>query len=502
MNGLVLGTWTFPSAHQWAYLIRHHIVRAHRVSRRRRAAMLRLTTPQHDFWDQLLPIEARVLGRELAAVDALLDDARFLAPFCSRFPSRRGRRTIPMETYLRLMYLKKKYALGYEILVAEVADSVSWRRFCRISLGDRVPDASTLIKLTNGPCQGIVAEIHDALVRTLAEKKVIRSRRLRVDTTVVAANIRYPTDADLLADGVRVVTRTIRQLHKAGVETAATFRDVGRSVRQRLGRLARGLQQPAVPNRDTRAAMTAEVLRITQKMVQRAEAVRGAVAQAVANQGEAAGPVVQRRLDQLTTWLVRTRRIIAQTEQVLTGNVHIKDRMVSLFDPDARPIRKGKLRVPGGTEFGYKVVVADDERGFVTDYEVTAGNPSDSGLLVPAVKRHIARVGSVPRGVAVDRGMVSPTADGALETFGVKRRCLPKSGKRTEAERLKERSWWFRRLRAFRAGGEGRISLLKRKYGWRRSGVRGINRTTEWVGWGVVTHNLSKYAQIRVATAA
>lgn len=107
------------------------------------------------------------------------------------------------------------------------------------------------------------------------------------------------------------------------------------------------------------------------------------------------------------------------------------------------------------------------------------------------MNQHIARVGKPPIGVAVDRGMVPPKGG-----------CLPKMGKKTDAERAKERSSWFRRLRAFRAGGEGRISLLKRKYGWRRSRVRGLARTQEWVGWGVVAHNLSKYAQKQTAKAA
>ena len=104
--------------------------------------MLRLVSPQRDFFDRLLPPEAQVLSPQLKAVDDLLDDERFLASFRARFPSRRGRCTIPMETYLRLMYLKQKYQLGYESLVQEVIDSVSWRRFCRISLGATVPDGA------------------------------------------------------------------------------------------------------------------------------------------------------------------------------------------------------------------------------------------------------------------------------------------------------------------------------------------------------------------------
>lgn len=464
--------------------------------------MLRLTTRQRDFWDHLLPAEAPIMSPTLAAVDAILDDDCFLAPFRTRFTSTRGRLTIPMETYLRLMYLKMKYQLGYESLVEEVTDSVSWRRFCRISLGARVPDASTLIKLTNGPCQGLVEEVHGALIKKLVEKKVLRARKLRVDTTVVEANIRYPTDADLLADGVRVVTRTIRQLHQAGVEAAGKFRDVSRSVQRRLTSLAKGLKGEEEQKQVTRAEVTAEVLQIVQQMVKRAEEVRERVATIVAAQGKQARPAVARRLQQLTTWLERTRRVIAQTQQVLGGNPHVKDRLVSLFDPDARPIKKGRVKIPLGTEFGYKVVEADDERGFVTDYEVTSGNPEDSTLLVPAVKRHVDRVGKPPQRIAVDRGMASTKADSALEDLGIAYRCLPKRGKRSEAEREKERSGWFRRLHAFRAGGEARISVLKRKYGWRRSRARGIDRVRTWVGWGVVTHNLNKYARFQAARAA
>ncbi len=219
--------------------------------------MLRLTTDQPDFWEYLLPEEARRMHPELRVVDEVLDDQRFLEPFLGRFSARRGRYTIPMETYLRMMYLKTKYQLGYESLVEEVTDSVSWRRFCRISLSGRVPDASTLIKLTHGPCVGLADEVHDALVKELAKKKVLRGRKVRVDTTVVEADIHYPTDADLLADGVRVVTRTVRKLQQAGIATSVRFRNVTRSVRKRLLRLAKGLKQTQLKKRVARAEVTA-----------------------------------------------------------------------------------------------------------------------------------------------------------------------------------------------------------------------------------------------------
>jgi transposase, IS5 family len=462
--------------------------------------MLRLTRQQKDFWEDLLPEEARRMSPELRAVDAFLDDERFLAPFRSRFPSKRGRYTIPMETYLRLMFLKMRYQLGYETLVAEVTDSVGWRRFCRISLSARVPDASTLIKLTNGPCQGLAQDVHDALVKKLTEEKVLRGRKVRVDTTVVEADIHYPTDVGLLADGVRVVTRTVKQLGRLGAGVEGKFRDVGRSVKKRLLALGKGLKQDNEEKKQaTRASVTAEVLTITERLVRRARQAEQQVKAWVGQQGEQAPRKVKRRLRQLTTWLERTEQVIAQTKEVLGGNVHIPNRLISLFDADARPIKKGNLRRP--TEFGYKVSVTDEDLGFVTDYEVTSGNPADTTVLVPAIERHAKRVGRVPKEVATDRGMARPTNEKALLKLGVERCSLPKTGSKTAAEREKERSRWFRRLQRFRAGGEGRISLLKRKYGWRRSRLRGLDGVKTWVGWGAIAHNLAKYGQMQAAAA-
>jgi transposase, IS5 family len=450
--------------------------------------MLRLTSPQHDFWDYLLPPGVRAMSRELEAVDALLDDERFLDPFRTRFTAKRGRCTIPMETYLRLMYLKMRYQLGYESLVAEVSDSVSWRRFCRISLSDAVPDASTLIKLTNGPCQGLAEEVHGALVQRLAEKKVLHARQLRVDTTVVEADIRYPTDADLLADGARVITRTMKRLQRGGLAAARPFRGAGPTIRQAILSLAKGLKQADDRRQVTRASVTAKVLGVVERLVRRVRKLRQDLEPELTEQR--AG--VHRQVAQLDTWIARTERVIWQTQQVLGGNVHIKDRLVSLFDPDARPIRKGKLNVAGGTEFGYKVAVADEERGFVTAYAVYAGNPEDGTVLVPTVDRHIALLGRAPHAVATDRGMTSGGNERALSDRGVVRCSLPRPGKKGPTEDTR----WFRRLQRFRAGGEARISLLKRQYGWRRSRLRGAQRTETWVGWGVITHNLTRYARL------
>jgi transposase, IS5 family len=113
------------------------------------AIMFRTVNDQPTLWDAILPSELLVLPTELARVDALLDDAVFLRPFAAYFDARIGRPSIPMETYLRLMFLKFRYRLGFESLCREVADSISWQRFCRIPFGTRVPHPTTLMKLTS-----------------------------------------------------------------------------------------------------------------------------------------------------------------------------------------------------------------------------------------------------------------------------------------------------------------------------------------------------------------
>ena len=100
--------------------------------------MLRERSVVESLWEAVLPAELRKLPPELGKVDEILDGDRFLAPLRARLTSSIGRPTIPIETYLRLMYLKHRYGLGYETLCKEVADSFTWRRFCRIAVDGRV----------------------------------------------------------------------------------------------------------------------------------------------------------------------------------------------------------------------------------------------------------------------------------------------------------------------------------------------------------------------------
>ena len=154
--------------------------------------MLRTVNDQPTLWDAILPAAALVMSSELARVDVLLDDPVFFEPFVAFFDARQGRPSIPMETYLRLMFLKFRYRLGYETLCPEVTDSISWQRFCRIPLGTRVPHPTTLMKITTKCGDTTVAALNQALLAKAAQAKLLRVNKVRADTTVVGAKAQRP----------------------------------------------------------------------------------------------------------------------------------------------------------------------------------------------------------------------------------------------------------------------------------------------------------------------
>jgi transposase, IS5 family len=229
------------------------------------AIVFRTVGVQPSLWESVLPEELRRLPEELCRVDALLDDPAFFTPFVPFFDPRMGRPSTPMETYLRLMFLKFRYRLGYESLCREVADSIGWRRFCRIGLDGSVPHPTTLIKLTTRCGAGGVAGLNEALLAKAAEAKLLRTNRIRVDTTVVPANVSYPTDSGLLAKAVHRIAATGKRIQAAGGATGTTLRDRSRAAGKRAHVIAAKLRLRGAVGRD---ATQATVLRVTSELAE------------------------------------------------------------------------------------------------------------------------------------------------------------------------------------------------------------------------------------------
>jgi IS5 family transposase len=477
--------------------------------------MFRTVGDQPTLWEAILPDELRRLPEELARVDLLLDDPRFFAPFAPFFDPRQGRPSTPMETYLRLMFLKFRYRLGFESLCREVSDSIMWRQFCRIGIDQPVPHPTTLMKLTTRCGSTAVDGLNETLLAKAAEAKLLRCTRVRVDTTVVPANVAYPTDSGLLAKAVRRIAATGRRIQAAGGGTRTRVRDRSRAAGKRAHDLNAKLRTRNVAAKDEAlavvrrknaeladlaetAAVEAERLLSNAKRALRAARKKAAELAAAGGRDAVAGRRrgrLARAVQDLTGLLDATRRIAAQTRQRLSGTTPDgATRRVSLHDPDARPIAKGRLGKP--VEFGSKAQVCDNDDGIVLDHDVQRGNPADAPRLEPAIERVIKRTGRKPRTVAADRGYGDQAVDDALHDLGVRNVVIPRRGRPSKARQEVEHRRAFRRHVKWRTGCEGRISTLKRGYGWDRSRIDTLEGARIWVGHGVLAHNLIKISAL------
>ena len=208
-----------------------------------------------------------------------------------------------------------------------------------------------------------------------------------------------------------------------------------------------------------------------------------------------AGGRLHRAVNDLAELLDATRAIAAQTRQRVAGTTPPgATRQVSLHDPDARPIAKGRLGKP--VEFGGKAQVMDNDDGVIVDHNMEPGNPADAPQLAKAVKRVIARTGRKPRTVTADRGYGEQSVEDDLAELGVRHVVIPRKGKHGRARQAEERRRAFRRTVKWRTGCEGRISTLKRGYGWDRTRIDGTEGARIWTGHGVLAHNLVKIAAL------
>jgi IS5 family transposase len=454
--------------------------------------MLRLSGGQvESLWDEVLPGEVRELPADLAALDALLSDPRLLEPISACWQQEavaHGRPTISMQSYVRLMVVKQRSGWGYETLVREVSDSLHLRRFCLIALGERVPDESTVRKLTRRLGAAVVNEITRVVIDKARREKRFRPRSVRIDSTVVEADVRYPTDSGLALDSARVLAREARKLLVKVGKDAGHVRDRSRAIGRRVRAMTRTLGRRTGERKQQVLELTEQAGKLVEHSIR--EAKRLAVIARRRARGRGAKAKL-RQIERLEMFIERSERATEQIRKRIHGE-RITDRLVSIFDPDARPIRKGKLGKPN--EFGFVAQICEitentktGARGLIVPAASDQlGNPTEDTLL-PDTVAELERLGISPREVALDGGFnVGPT-DQALERFKPERTFI--AGRQQPGSRRTQR-----RLARYRTGTEGRISHLKRGYGLRRTRLKDHQGMQTWTGWSILTYNLDTLA--------
>lgn len=468
--------------------------------------MLRLlpTAERDTVWDALLPAGVTVLPTDLARVDELLSDPALLAPFRTLWRERDaasdrraesfGRPTIAMATYVRLMVLKSRTGWGYATLVREVSDSLHLRRFCLIALSDPVPTESTVRKLTRRLGPDLVAELIRGVIALATRERRFAPRAMRTDSTVVEADVRYPTDAGLAATGVRLLARAGQRLAQAAGAELVHVRDRSRAVGRRLRAMTRTLRRRTGEARNDILRLTAEAGVLLERSVREARRALAAAGSAAADRKAAVGQAIER----LARLIGQATTVVDQIGKRVRGE-RIGDRLVSFADPDARPVRKGKIATP--TQFGYVSQLAEltastrrGARGLILPPVTRAGSVHENELLPPTTAE-LRRLGLRPREAVFDAGFgVRATrdelADLGTDVFVV--------GSATNRGSRRTR----RRLARYRVGAEGRIAHLKRAYRAGRSRLRGAVGAATWENWAVLAYNVDTAAALPLRRAS
>ncbi len=458
-------------------------------------------SPAHErdtVWDALLPLGVNALPEDLAKVDTLLAEPALLAPFRAlwaardaeqgRCAERFGRPTLAMASYVRLMFIKSRTGWGYETLVREVSDSLHLRRFCLIPLTDPLPSESTVRKLTRRLGSELVAELIRELLAITARERRFHPAAVRVDSTVIEADIRYPTDIGLAATGVRLIAAAGARLAKASDGAIGTVRDRSRSVERRVRAAGRTLRRRTGEARDEVMRLTAEAGALLEQSVAEVRRVLARVPDALASPSAAARRAIARLAD-----VTEGAATIVEQIGKRIRNEKIGQRLVSFADPDARPVRKGKLATP--TQFGYTSQYAEvtpstkhGVRGLLLPPVTRAGSVNENPLLTVTVAE-LGRLGWKPTEASFDAGFTVRATREALADLGTEVfivGCASNAGSRRTR----------RRLACYRVGCEGRISHLKRRYHAGRSRLRGEEGARTWENWAVFAYDCDTAAAL------
>jgi IS5 family transposase len=395
------------------------------------------------------------------------------------------------EQLLRVAVLKQMTGFSYEQLAFHLADSNTYRTFCRLGFDRKPPSKSALQKNVKRVRATTWQAIHQLVARRAQQLGVETGNKVRTDCTVVESNIHHPTDSSLLWDSVRVLTRIMAQ---ANEQFGIGFHDHTRRAKRR----AVGINNAKTTSQ--RKPLYRDLIKVTDKAIKQADTVAeqldhvdvGSIMQAA---------LVQSLATQLRDYASLARQIITQTERRVFGGETLppSEKLVSIFEPHTDIIVKDRRE----TLYGHKLCLTSGASGIVTDVVVERGNPADSTLAVHMIERHKELFGQVPLQASFDGGFASRDNLTTIKQLGVKDVAFSKRC-RLEVTDMVKSKWLYRKLRNFRAGIEGVISFLKRGFGLGRCLWRGFQSFEAYVHASVVACNLlviARHALAKLKTA-
>ena len=410
-----------------------------------------------------------------------------------------GRNGLTPQQVLRSLVLMRVKDFDYRELRERIADGYTLRQFTDF-YSQPVPKHDAFQRAFVRLTPKTLKVVNDMVVQLAVALGLEDGKKLRVDTTVVETDIHHPTDNTLIWDAVRVVTRLIGRLAELlELRRIKGFRDRTRSARRRMYEIQR---MTTAQRRDHLIGKYRELIGIAQEVV---EGARLALEKTRKARGKdiITDIAIGELRKEIEHYCGLADRVVDQARRrVLEGEqVPNAEKVYSIFEPHTDLIKRGKVRTP--VEFGHKIFLAESAVGLITQYHVLKGNPSDENHVGPSLERHKESFGRAPELYGSDRGFFSEENVTLCEQSGVKTVCLPqRGGAKTPEREAFEKSRDFKKGQRFRAGIEGRISVLFRGRGMKRCRAEGLERFELFVGAAVLTNNLMKIADLLIKRSA
>lgn len=392
-----------------------------------------------------------------------------------------GARGLSLESILRCLLLKQILCVSYEKLAFHLADSPTYRTFARVR-EERSPSKSALQATIRRISSQTLRQINQQLMLHWAEQEIVSVDSVRVDSTVVESNILDPCDSQLLADGVRVLTRLM-------VNSRAITGVKLRIVDQRKRSKSLAFQIFHAKKAEKHALYPKLLACVTTTLKQ--------IDRGIEQVSQQASP------DKSSTWIDEVEhyrtlllQVMDQTQRrvFLGQKVPPAEKIVSLFEPHTDIIVKAQREV----QYGHKINLATQTDGFITYLNIESGNPSDKSLFLPVLDASANDYGTLPTETVADGGYASQHNVTIAREEGVARVVFNKRcGLGYHQMGVKKKT--AERLRNFRAGIEGNISELKRAFGMAKATWKKYDGFAAYVWSCALSYNLMRMVRFSSA---
>jgi IS5 family transposase len=342
-----------------------------------------------------------------------------------------------------------------------------------------------------------IEKINHLLVSLGHELEPTAAEHVRGDAFVAETNIHYPTEANLLGDGLRKILDLAEDVQE--LLPVAGWRQQG-FWRQRLKKVLRYVNRACRSKGQKRTELVRRSYQalydLTEPLLDKGRQLEQTLAAHLSPAGAVTQPALQALREQLQQFLSLTTRVLSYSRRrVLHGEkIANEEKVFSFFEPHTELVNRGKQPQP--IQFGHKVLVIEDGAGFICHYRILDKDELEADVVVgemSELKRRVPRIKSA----SFDSGFHSPANQEQLREI-VPVVCIPVRGAKQAKAQAEQASAAFAAARRAHPGVEALIGVLQRGNGLKRCRDRSLLGYRRYVGIAILGHNLHTLGKLVV----